>query len=164
MKIVFLLIVVIIALIFICIDGNDKNKRKIKENTFNHVWVLRDLVDRICQYYQEKGKTGNLLYKQCEEFVRRHSTKNTEKESKFNVNEISWAKPVGKEERKKFSTEDKRYYYIIDAYSRIIDILKSSNYPDRFEIREIIKEWKEEQGDKINIYITGENPIKSIEL
>ena len=160
MKYLFLFIIVALALVFICVDGADKNKKKVRENMYKHLWVLRDLVDKICTFYQEQGSLkNNLLYEQCNEFVRRHQIN-----AKEILSKLDWAIPAGGEKKEEFSIEKDKYDYIIDAYNKIIEILKSSNYPYRHEIGEIIKEWKEEEGNKINVYITGENPIKTLEL
>lgn len=160
MKYLFLFIIVALALVFICVDGVDKNKKKVRENMYKHLWVLRDLVDKICTFYQEQGSLkNNLLYEQCNEFVRRHQIN-----AKEILSRLDWAIPMGGEKKEEFSIEKDKYDYLIDAYNKIIEILKSSNYPHQYEIKEIIEEWKKEQGNKIDMYITGENPIKTLEL
>lgn len=163
MKYVFLiaivLVIVILAVVFICTDGIQKNKQKIRDTRYNHIWVLRDLIDKICTYHEENNLTeSNPLYNFCCIFV-------GEQQDNFReaFKRLGWAQIAEGEFNEEFFT---LYYYyrIIDAYEETIEKIGSLNYSYRNDIKKIIEKWKEEQETKIDMYITGENPAKTVQL
>lgn len=163
----YFLIIGVIVIIFVCCEGITKSNEKTKQDKendkttkYNFIWELRDLVDEICTYHEEKGMTHkNPLYDACCTFIGEQ-----QENFKKTKERIGWAETKKGDFDEEFFV--KYYYYrIIEAFTKVSEDL--ADYPITYshsyhnDIKDIIKKWKEKY--TVNL-VTGQNPINTIQL
>jgi hypothetical protein len=163
----YFLIIGVIVIIFVCCEGVTRSNEKEKQDKeddkttkYSFIWTLRDLVDEICTYHEERGMTKkNPLYDACCTFIGEQ-----QENFKKTKEQIGWAETKEGDFDEEFFM--KYYYYkIIEAFTEVSTNL--ANYPITYshsyyeDMKEIIKRWKEKHTAKLTI---GENPINTIQL